>query len=210
MKYFYFFLTGLLALAALYSTYGIVFLKWQSYQAEHPKAAFQIIDDGDNNLTIVDFTNYRCGYCKAMHPIIKEALELHKNVRYIPRPIILNAAPKEAVKQEPEVLEKLVLAAGMQGRFQEMHDSFMEYPEGIIPEDIIKETAELYGIDYNQMVEDSRGAKVQKYLENNMNDMLSMNVQSIPSYIIGKNIYPITDGVPELKDFLTMITYEAQ
>ncbi len=208
MKYFYFLLVGLLTLVALYFSYGIVFLKWQYYQVEHPKANFQIIDNEQNNLTIVDFTNYRCGYCKSMHTVVGEALKLNKNVRYIPRPILFPLDPKATIKQEPVELERLVIAAGMQGKFQEMHNSFMEYPDGIIPEELIKETAELYNIDYERMIKDSQGEEVQKYLDDNMDDMLGLNIQSIPSYIIGKNIYVVKEGLPSLKDFLTMIANE--
>lgn len=208
MKYIYFLFVGLLALATLYSISGIVFLKWQYYKAEHPKAAFQIIDNENNAFTIIDFTNYRCGFCKKVHPTIDEVLKLNKNVRYIPRPILFPYDPDAEIKQEPNDLEKLVMAAGMQGKFKEIHDSFMEYPEGIIPEDFIKETAELYNIDYKKMVEDSQGPKVLKYLEDNSNALIGLNVPSIPSYVVGKNIYVVKDSVPSLKDFLTMLENE--
>lgn len=210
MKYFYFFLVGLLTLAALYSVTGIAVLKWSTHKVEHPKAEFLILNSGTNDITLVDFTNYRCNFCKDMHKTIKEARALQKNIRYVPRPILFDI-PKDAKPediQRPAALERLVIAAGLQGKFEEMHNSFMEYPNNIIPEDIIIETANLYGIDYAKMVEDSKGDKVQEILDNNMKDMMGYNIPYLPSYIINKNIYVIGDKMPNLTDFLTMIENE--
>jgi len=189
MKYFYFILCGLVILAALYSATGVAFFKWNQYKVEHPKANFQIINNGSNEITIVDFTNYRCGYCKGMQDTIKEALSLQKNIRYVPRPVLLGINPEAEKIQEPAELAKLAMAAGMQGKFEAMHTMFMEYPDAIIPEDLIKETAELYGIDYAKMVEDSQSETVKKYLDNNIKDMVGFGIETIPSYIINKDIY---------------------
>ena len=145
-----------------------------------------------------------------MHKTIQETRTLQKNIRYIPRPILFDI-PKDAKPediQRPAALERLVIAAGLQGKFEEMHNSFMEYPKNIIPEDIIIETANLYGIDYAKMVEDSKGDKVQELLDNNMKDMMRYNIPSLPSYIINKNIYVVGDKMPNLTEFLTMIENE--
>jgi len=212
MKYFYFLLCGLVALLGLYSLAGVAFFKWSAYQTTHPKAGFQVIKSGTNEITIVDFTNYRCGYCKGMHDIIKQARALEKNIRYIPRPILVSQKPDvdEALKQKPAALEKLVIAAGIQGKFEDMHNMFMEYPEAIIPETLIEETANLYGIDYAKMVEDSQGEQVQKYLDDNMRDMMGYNIAKLPSYIINKNVYSVSDTVPTLQHLLTAIENETK
>lgn len=205
MKYFHILLCSMVALFALYNLAGIIFFKWSAYQTTHPKAHFQVIDNGTNDITIVDFTNYRCGYCKQMHATITELLSLQKNIRYVPRPILFGNNPEseDFVQQKPYPLEQLVMAAGLQNKFKEMHTMFMEYPDGVIPEDLIKETAELYGINYDQMVKDAGGKKVKKYLEDNADDMLGYKIQSIPSYIINGNIYRVGDTLPTLQQMLS-------
>lgn len=205
MKYFYFLLVGIVSLAALYTVFGISYFKWINYQVHNPKAEFLIIENKNNNLSIVEFTNYACGYCKEMSPLINEALTLHQDVQYIPRPILFTADPDAKEKQEPAALEKLVMAAGMQGRFKEMHDAFMEHPKGIIPEETIKETANLYGIDYDKMVKDAQGKEVEKYLKDNISDMFGMNIQVIPSYMIGEKIFIIKEKLPSLQEFMAVI-----
>ena len=212
MKYFYFFLWGIVVLFGFYSLTGIAFFKWSAYQTTHPKAAFQIIDNGNNEITIVDFTNYRCGYCKQMHSTVKETLSLQKNIRYVPRPILFgdNQLSNEDNPQiqKPYPLEQLVMAAGIQGKFEEMHNMFMEYPDGSIPEELIKETANLYGIDYDKMVEDAQSERVQKYLDDNISDMLGYKIQTIPSYIINGTTYTISDTLPTLQNILSAVEAE--
>ena len=216
MKYFYFLLVGLVVLAGLYTLTGIVVVKWSQYEATHPQGKFQIIEGENSKITIVDFTSYQCGYCKSMHKTINEALELHKDVTYIPRPILLKQPSKEELEdgqdeipqQQPAPLEKLVIAAGLQGKFQEMHALFMEYPQAIIPEDLIKESAELYGVDYDLMVKDSEDEKVQEILDNNIKDMLNYGVKTIPSYIVGNKIYAVGKDLPDLQKFLAIIDQE--
>ena len=39
------------------------------------------------------------------------------------------------------------MAAGLQGKFKEMHEAILEYPEMSVPDSFIEETAALYGID---------------------------------------------------------------
>jgi protein-disulfide isomerase len=210
MKYLYIALWVVVGLFGLYSVTGILFLKWSTYQVENPKAAFQIIENDRHEITIVDFTNYRCGYCKQMHSTINELLSLQKNIRYIPRPILFGTNPEKEdfQEQKPFPLEQLVMAAGLQGKFFEMHNIFMEYPDGIIPEDLIKETAELYGIDYDQMLIDAQSEKVKKYLDDNMTDMVGYKIQIMPSYIINGNIYRAGDTLPTLQQLLSIIEAE--
>lgn len=209
MKYFYYFLVGVLSLAALYNIFGIVYFKWSYFQLENPKENFMIIDSKENNLTIVDFTNYQCKFCRGMHKTISESLELNKDIRYIIRPILLTTDATETDNTNKTIeLERLAIAAGFQGKFKEFHDAFMEYPQIIIPEDFTKETADLYGVDYDRLIQDSQSQKTQKILIDNMDDMLGMNVKTIPSYIINKTIYAVGDTLPSLTNFMTMITNE--
>ncbi len=218
MKYFYFLLVGLVALAGLYTLTGITIVKWSQYEVTHPQGKFQITKGENSKITIVDFTSYRCGYCKSMHKTINEALELHKDVTYITRPILLGQPPKkdqedqeeqnEKPQQQPASLEKLAIAAGLQGKFKEIHGLFMEYPQRIVPEELIKESAELYGVDYDLMVKDSESEKVKEILDNNIDDMINYGVKTIPSYIVGNKIYAIGKDLPDLQKFLAIIDQE--
>ena len=205
MKYLYYFCAGLLGLAFVYCLFGIGNFSWAYYNVQNPKAEFQTYQVDKSKLTLVDFTNYRCGGCKKMFPILMEMRELHPDVTYISRPIILPENPKAPNKQQPVPLENLAIAAGLQGFFKEFHQVFMEYPETLIPEAVLQETANLYGIDYDRLIIDAKGDQVRHILEDNNKDMNALSIRSIPSYILGKNIYSVGQDLPNLKNILDII-----
>ncbi len=202
MRYLYYFSALLVVVAGLYNLSGIVYLKWIYFQIENPKATFQKVQDG--NQTLVTFTNYSCGNCKKMK-MVDENLDVFSNIAYVVRPILL-PTNEERAKAQPIALEKLSVAAGLQGKFVEMHNFFISYPAAIIPEDIIRETAELYGVDYAQLTQDAQGEKVAEYLSDNIRDLRLLNIQTIPNYVVGKNIYTVRGAVPSLQEFRSFVT----
>ena len=209
MKYFYYFLALIIALAGLYTLFGIGTFAHAYYKVKNPSADFQVFEpanDKGSSLKIIDFTNYKCGGCKRQFPLLMELRELHPDVTYIPRPITLPAIPDAPDTQEPAPLVNLVIAAGLQDRFTEFHTAFMEYPEAVIPPNVIEETAQLYGVDYTQLVKDAKSKKVQRILENNNKDMNRLSIVSIPSYILDNHIYIVGQDLPDLPKLLNMVS----
>jgi predicted DsbA family dithiol-disulfide isomerase len=131
--------------------------------------------------------------------VIEELKQVRKDVRFIIRPI-----PFQEVAEEKAPY--IAIAAGFQGKFEEFNKAFLEYPEEKIPDDFIKETAELYGLDYDQLIKDSEGEKVEDILTHGMNAMQHAAINSVPSFIIKNKIYIVTnDGIPDLKQLLNII-----
>ncbi len=218
MSIFYRIVIILLVLAAGYSLYGIGHFKWMYHRVDHPKAAFQIGGNLESNLTLIEFLNYNCGYCRQLNPVIKEVLSIRKDIRYIARPISFKIFVQEedqkdstdSEKPEPKEIEdkitKMVFAAGLQGKFWELHDAVLEHPDTDIPEDFIQETANLYGLDYDRLVKDAESKKVQKIIEENIATFDHVGLYSVPSFMINGKIYSVTDeNLPDLKKFLDLI-----
>jgi len=208
MKYIFYFFSLLLVLAGLYTVYGIATIQYNYYKVKNPAAKFQTFPRTEKtarHLKIVDFTNYRCGGCKKMFPTLMEMRELHPDVTYVPRLITLPENPQAPDLQQPARLVEIAIAAGLQGRFTEFHQTFMEYPDFLIPEAVIEETANLYGLDYGQLVADAKGEAVEKILAQNKKDANRLSIYSIPSYILNQNIYIMGKDAPSLKDILDMV-----
>lgn len=217
MSIFYRIIVILLIIAAGYSLYGIGHFKWMYYRVDHPKADFQIGSNPQADLTLIEFINYNCGYCRQLHPVVKELLDVRKDVRYIVRPISFKIfeEDKEAEKiegQDKKYKEiednttKMVIAAGLQGKFWEIHNAILEYPDLELPEDFIQETANLYGLDYDQLVKDAESKKVQKIIDENIAVFDHVGLYSVPSFMMNGKIYSVTDeNLPDLKKLLDFI-----
>lgn len=200
MSYIYKFCVFILILAAGYTLFGVGHFKWMYYSANNPKADFLVSGNQNSDETFIEFLNYGCDYCKAIHPVVEELKEVRKDLRYIVRPIPLGDPADDK-------LTRIALAAGLQGKFEEMHQAFLEYPEVEIPDDFIEETASLYGINYTQMMKDADGKKVSKIINDNLAALTKANVMSIPAFMVKDQIYLVTDNaMPDLKQLLTIVS----
>ena len=200
MSIFYRIVIVLLILAASYSLFGIVHFKWMRHSVDNPKAVFQITGNQKASVTLVEFINYTCGYCKELHPTVEEALDIRKDIRYIVRPVVFD-------EDTAEKITHIVMAAGFQKKFWEMHKAVLEYPEIEIPDDFIQETALLYGLDYDLLIKDSQSKKVKKLVQNNLAAFEHAGARSVPSFMIQGQIFMVTnEGLPDLKQLLTMIS----
>lgn len=200
MSYLYKFFVLLIILAAGYSIFGIVHFKWMYHNVENPAAEFQVSGDKKSDIVFVEFLNYGCGYCKELRTTMGELQQVRKDIRFVIRPIPFDT--EEAKDQTT----RLALAAGLQGKFTEFHEAFLEYPESIIPDEFVQETAALYGVDYNQLKADAAGKKVEKLATENFNALEHANLYGVPSFMIDRKIYSIEgEELPALKQFLTII-----
>ena len=194
----------LFVLAVGYSLVGIFSFKSMYHSANTPKAEFLLSGNAESQTNFIIFTTYSCGFCKELYPVIKELKEVRKDIRFITHPIGF-------YEGETRRLVGVSIAAGLQGKFSEMHEALMEYPlseeEQTISEDFINETAALYGMDIEKFSEDRASANVQKIIDKANSALDNAGITSVPSFMINDKIYVVTnDSLPELKDLLDIVT----
>lgn len=193
---------GLLAIIAAYAISGIVHFKWVFHTLDKPES-FQVTGDLNSDITVIEFLNYSCQFCKALHPTVKELLEVRKDIRYIARPVPFEDDPSER-------LTKIAIAAGLQGKFWKMHNAILENPNVFIDDVFIEETATLYGIDYAKLTEDIESKKLQKIIDENVNALINSGAQYTPSFLVGNKIYLMGEDLPTLIDLIEMVNEAAE
>ena len=70
------------------------------------------------SLTITEFFDYQCGFCRKMHSVLKQFQQKNPQATIIYRPLPLLGA-------ESKILAQAALAAQQQGKFQLMHEWLM-------------------------------------------------------------------------------------
>jgi len=184
-----------------YVLYGIGHFQWMYHRAENPKHDFQVMGNPDGDITLVEYLNYSCGFCKDLHPVLKQTMAVRKDIRYVVRPLAYASQDADSVRSV-----KLAFAAGLQDKFEEFHEAFLEYPKPTFPNEFIRELCDLYGVDYDQLIKDSESKKVQKIIDRNLSVSNHALVYSVPTIMIGKNIFiPTDEGIPDLKEMLDVI-----
>ena len=147
--------------------------------------------EGDVNL--VEFVDYRCGYCRRAHPVIQDLLKLDPDLRLVIKEFpILGEQSLISAKLAVAVLQ----LAGPE-KYELVHRNLITLQEPVSAR-VIEEMAELSGVDVlavNQKMEDASVATV---LESNYQLAQALNINATPTFILGGKVY---SGFLSLEEF---------
>lgn len=155
------------------------------------------IGPADADITVVEFFDYACPHCATVDPVIMEAVKRDGHVRYVPRPI---------VSPDPDgtIYSRAVYAAGLQGKFIEMHRELIG-DFRVLNERRKDELAAKTGIDAKKFRADMESKDVQASLDRNMWLIRYFYSKSVPHFIIGGKIkFSPGAHTPSVEDFLEM------
>lgn len=131
--------------------------------------------------TVVQFFDYRCGYCKRVLPTIsKVAKEPGVRVVYKELPILGPESVQSA---------RLALAAQKQGKYFEVHEALMSGTGSIKPE-TVQQIASQHGLDAEKLKKDMESAEVSQTLSRNQALAMALGVNSTPTFVIGSELVP--------------------
>lgn len=191
----------ILVLAASYALYEIYRFSAMTIGVQGTRAEFAIQGPEKPSVTMVEFLDYNCNFCRELHPAVQDFLNIRKDVRYIARPIAV-------LGEESEKLARVAMAAGLQGKFWEMNDAFLS-SKGTIDDKFLRETAALYDIDYDRMMVDADGKDVRKMFDDNVKDAERAAVYSTPTVIIGRTyLSGSMSRMPTAADFVRIADSE--
>jgi protein-disulfide isomerase len=134
------------------------------------------------DITIYEFFDYNCGYCKSVLKTVQETLFEDKNINFIfvEYPILSQASYTTAIA---------ALASKNQGLYIEFHSALMNL-RGRINEDQIFNTAKKIGLDINQLKAEMKNPEIKKQLLQNHKIAKSLGLNGTPAFIIGNIIIP--------------------
>lgn len=135
----------------------------------------------DAKVTIVEFFDYNCGYCKSSTEWVRQTIDKHPNdVRVIFKELpILDGRSKTS-----KPAARAALAAARQGKYSTMHFSLMK--ERSLTVDRIEKIAEKAGLDMKKFKEDMKDPALDRQLDDAL--VLANRIPSLtgtPFFIIG-------------------------
>ncbi len=134
------------------------------------------------DVTVVEFFDYNCGYCKAVNAEIDSLLSADHGIRLVHREFpILSQTSKTAAEA--------ALAANMQGKYLEMHEKLISYSESLSEEDVYRLAGEI-GLDVAKLRADMQSDKVQAEITKTRGLAEALGIRGTPAFVIGKNLYP--------------------
>jgi protein-disulfide isomerase len=133
----------------------------------------------DARVTLVEFGDYQCPYCGAAYPVIKRLQKLFgKKLRFVFRNFPLTQAHPYAL-----IAAEAAEAAGLQGKFWEMHDLIYDHQADLDP-DILPAWAEEVGLDLMEFGTAIKQGNITKRIKEDRSSGIRSGVNGTPSFFI--------------------------
>ena len=159
---------------------------------EDPAAPVGGNPNGD--ITVVEFFDYQCGYCKSVQPDLTRLLADDGRVRIIYKEFpILGPASLTA--------SKAALASRAQGKYEAFHAALMEH-RGQLDDAVINRLAQSVGLDVDQLRRDMESPEVMKAISANATLAEQLNIRGTPGFIIADQILPGAIKLDEMKQLV--------
>ena len=134
------------------------------------------------DVTIVEFFDVRCPYCKRLHGEMAEVLRRDRNLRIIMKDLPI-LGPQSVVGA------RALLAAQRQGKYPEFYDALMRL-RGEPTDEAIRAEAQRIGLDANRLFRDMQDAAIQQRLDTNIALARTLQIEGTPALVIGDTLIP--------------------
>ena len=136
----------------------------------------------DGSVTLVEFFDYNCGYCRRAAPEVKAVLETSKDVRIVYRefPILGPGS---------EIAARASLAARNQGKYQQFHEAMMAL-NGQAFEASVMEVAGDVGLDLEVLKTDMQSDLVNDHIAGSLRLAEALRITGTPTFVLGDEIIP--------------------
>ena len=156
-----------------------------------------VLGNPDGDVTIVEFFDYRCGFCRRHYPAVMKLVKEDGNIRLMPKQFpILDGNDAKPLSM---LSAKAALAAHKQGRFAEFHAAMMTTGSQVT-EDSIYQVAAKVGLDVAQLKADMGDKLIEKRITNTLAIGQDIGFSGTPGYIIGRDVVLGAEGYDRLKE----------
>jgi protein-disulfide isomerase len=134
------------------------------------------------DVTIVEFFDYRCPYCKQVLPSLLALLKEDHNLRFLYKEL-------PVLGPQSVTAAHAALAAQRQGKYEAFHTTMMA-TKGQITEETIYKVAGSVGLDVDRLKQDMTAPDIAQALKANLTLADALNIHGTPGFIVGEHIVP--------------------
>lgn len=136
---------------------------------------------GDGVVTIVEFFDYRCGYCKKVNPTVQKLLDEDPSIR-----VVFKEFP--ILGSESTTAALAALAAHQQGAYLKFHRALMSTNDISMP--ALERIATDAGLDLERFKKDLANPVHRATLARNQALGEALAIQATPAFVIGDQVVP--------------------
>jgi len=151
----------------------------------------------EGDVTVVEFFDYRCGYCKRVFPSVMKIINDDKNVRYVYKEFPI-------LGPESVVASKAALAAWRldKTKYHDFHSAMMGGKGSLTKEKVFKMAGDA-GLNIVALASEMESPEVERTLRNNYELAKSLNINGTPAFVIGNELIPGAVDLGTLKRLIT-------
>jgi protein-disulfide isomerase len=136
----------------------------------------------DGDVTLVEFFDYNCPYCRRVAPTVAEIIAADADLRVVYKEFpILGPGSTFAARA--------ALAAQRQGKYAPLHDALMGARESLDEAQVL-EIAEVVGLDTERLQRDMADPAIQDAIARNLQLANALGITGTPSFLVGESIVP--------------------
>ena len=158
----------------------------------HPMSPVSGNPNGD--VTLVEFFDYQCGFCKRSLKPVMDLLETDKRLRIVWKEFpILGPVSRFAARA--------AMASVKQGLYLEFHVAVMG-SRGRLTEQRVMDIAGDVGLDVQRLRRDMEDPDIEGYLDETIRLARTLGINGTPAFVIGDTLVPGAVGHARLKELI--------
>jgi len=154
------------------------------------------LGDKDTNVTIVEYFDYNCGWCKRALNEVTKLTEADSKIR-----IVMKEFP--IFGEHSEFAARAAMASKAQGKYWDYHNALMK--ERRVTKDNALKIAEKVGIDVEMLKTEMKDPKYTAAIKRTQRIAVSLGIEGTPGFIIDDKIRPGFVPATQLKAIVTDI-----
>jgi protein-disulfide isomerase len=151
-----------------------------------------VIGNPRGDITIVEFSDYRCPYCRRAHPELRRLIAEDRGVRLVAKELPI-LGPGSLV------MARVALAAHRQGRWEAVNARLIAFAGEPTEAAVIGTALAAGGVDEARLRADLADPGLAAQLQANLQLARLIGVNGTPAFVIGGRLYPGAMDVAELR-----------
>ena len=173
-----------------------------SQENQKKQNAIKLLEDIGNpgffhkqaDITIYEFFDYNCGYCKSVVKTIMDVLSEDRKINFV-------FVEFPILSQQSYFAAKAALASKKQDLYNQFHLSLMKI-KGRVNEEKVFNIAKKIGLDVSQLRIDMNNPQIEQQLLKNREIAKLLGLNGTPAFVIGDIIYSGALNLNNLKELI--------
>lgn len=154
-----------------------------------------VLGNLQGDVTVVEFFDYRCPYCKRVSDSLTALLKDDPNIK-----LVFKEFP--ILGPDSVVAAKIALAAHRQGKYEQVHEAFMSH-KGSFEQSALLDLAASVGADPARLAADMQDPAILGLLQANDSLAAALGITGTPGFLFGKQLVPGAVSLDDMKKLVS-------